>query len=1109
MRRPDLRLIAPLIFVAALLGACREKPAPTAVADPRADELVRERAAAHFSEGREGEARAELAPLAARADAAAQDLLGLAALEFLLGETGATRALLARLEALEPRNPGLRYLLGQLAKEEGEFEAAEGHLRLAHQVAPKDLPTRLELAGVLRELDRLDEAEGLFRSVLEVGLENGQGWYVSAVYQLQRLLLVTGRAQEAEPLIARSEALRRQGFEAPFQNDVRLGNLARPRPPAPRGNLGARPLESLTFAVQPLELEEFRGLLELLACDLDGDGRLELLARTPRGLVAARREGDAWRAVPVFDEPVELVRPIGLDNGDDRRDLVVAQGARLRFLRAGEWTWSPEPALELELPAPPADLVAVDFDHEGDLDLFVVGPFGARLLRNDGADEPAAGGRFTDASEAAGLPNDRAFTWCLVEDFDDDSDVDLLCGGPGGVYLGDSLRAGRFADRSSALAGLLVGQRPLVADIDGDGRADLVVPGSPTVVWYGRGDFSFERRASAINAPPDARIVDLDLDGSFDLAWSSGAALAFGLPQERRIDFDGLAPTNAPQYGDFSGAGRVGFAALAAGRVRLHHAAPGPNRAHLVALRGTRDSRAALGARLFVRRGASYQRFYYRGEPLWIGAGEDPTLDVLRIAWPNGGVDTRLAVPVVGRAAADDIQAGIAPYEQQIKQFGSCPFLYTWNGETFEFITDVLGITPLGLPIAPGLLVPPDHDEYVLVRGDQLVPRDGELVLQITEELREVTYLDRIRLHALDRPAGVEVFPNERFCFPPFPTHHVHTVREVLTPLSAVGSDGRDWASELAREDGVHAVPFVKEPLQYAGLARPWSLELAFDPERIAAAPKLRLVMAGWFYWSDASANMAAAHHPRVEFVPPLLEVPDGEGGWRGTGPPIGFPAGKTKTMVVDVTHLGEELARHGRLRLSCTLQLYWDRIALAIDGDDAPFVETVLEPARARLYERGFSELVETGRDDQPELFDWDRVEVFARWDQHPGNYTRLGECLELLTTIDDRYVIFGAGDALEVVFDASALPPLAPGHVRDWLVFFDGWAKDRDPNTIEALEVEPLPFHGMSGYPYGPDESFPDTEAHRRWRAEWNTRPARRWITPLEPDPSAAPER
>ena len=82
-----------------------------------------------------------------------------------------------------------------------------------------------------------------------------------------------------------------------------------------------------------------------------------------------------------------------------------------------------------------------------------------------------------------------------------------------------------------------------------------------------------------------------------------------------------------------------------------------------------------------------------------------------------------------------------------------------------------------------------------------------------------------------------------------------------------------------------------------------------------------------------------------------------------------------------------------------------------------------------------------------------------------------------------------------------SSALPPPPEGWTRDYLLYLDGWAKDRDPNTVSALHVAPLPFHGMSGYPYGADERFPDTPEHRAWRVDWNTRPAHRWIEPLAP--------
>jgi hypothetical protein len=223
--------------------------------------------------------------------------------------------------------------------------------------------------------------------------------------------------------------------------------------------------------------------------------------------------------------------------------------------------------------------------------------------------------------------------------------------------------------------------------------------------------------------------------------------------------------------------------------------------------------------------------------------------------------------------------------------------------------------------------------------------------------------------------------------------------------------------------------------------------------------------------------------------------VPDGEGGWSERGP-IGFPAGKLKTMVVDVTELVNR--EDARLRLFSSIRVYWDSIRLAVDGDDAPRRVTEIEPAYANLWQRGFSRSQALLGEHDCEWFTWEALDE-PRWNQHPGMYTRLGDTLPLVGEIDDRFVILGAGDCLTVRFDASQAPPLPEGWRRDFLVFLDGWAKDRDPNTLEALYVEPLPFHGMSGYPSGPDEHYPDDEAHRAYRRHWNTRPATRWIEPL----------
>ena len=107
------------------------------------------------------------------------------------------------------------------------------------------------------------------------------------------------------------------------------------------------------------------------------------------------------------------------------------------------------------------------------------------------------------------------------------------------------------------------------------------------------------------------------------------------------------------------------------------------------------------------------------------------------------------------------------------------------------------------------------------------------------------------------------------------------------------------------------------------------------------------------------------------------------------------------------------------------------------------------------------------------------------------PGLYTRYGDVRELLTDADDRPVIMGSGDELRLLFDARHLPALAPGDQRDFLLLVDGWAKDADANTAYARMVEPLPFHGMSSYPYPGLQHFPDDATHREYRRKFNTRP------------------
>ncbi|MFN0244826.1 MAG: FG-GAP-like repeat-containing protein [Planctomycetota bacterium] len=1111
-------LLVSLLF-AALWTSCSRSDEGEATSN--ADRVARELAAAEFGEGHVGAARAALAPLVTRAKPADDDLLRGAIIELADGKLERAQPLLERAARGLPESPAVHFNLGRAAYATGDMAEAARHFARARALAPEDVPTRLMLAKALVETDE-NAAEKELRAMIALGVEQTGSWHLSALYILGRLLIQSGRDEESQLHLEEFTRLKAQGLTNPSNDDLDRGNFGRLAfPPPHSAHRTPKPPRDFTRWTTLPELAGAIGMTVLAPIEdwtleeKDGVvvssrvGPVSLSAWGADGVwLAAPDSNGKWKAERVFAAAVTALAPFDLERDGDL-DFWLVSGDRLQL-----WITEPAGVQPSKAKLPPlgngiADFVPVDYDHDGDLDLLIVGNFGTRLWRDDGV---ATAGTYVDATADAGIDAKTPRTWCITEDFDTDQDVDLLLGGSNGVVLCDNLRGGKLASRSNPLAHWPNGaEKPLVADLDGDGRPDVWQRGAPTQLWRGAPGGKLvatdTHQRGELGSAQAPALADWNLDGALDGIWAAEdrlgtAVLSIGAPSETPHPIVGPASSVARtqlRSGDFDGDGAVDLARATAQGVELFRGDKGSAGSIRLALRGTKDNQRGVGAVVEVRAGESYRRVYWRGEPQTIGIGSAPSAAWIRVTWPNGVVQSIVNVP--------------ANSERLILQreglIGSCPFLYTWNGERYEFVTDVLGITPLGLPMQPGMLVPPDHDEYVLIRGEQLRARDGRYELQITEELREVTYLDRVRLDVVDHPADVEIYPNEKFTFPPFPEPHTHTVKAAHAPQSVTGSDAKDWTRALAAIDGDFAAPFTPYQSigptaasfggQFLGLATPHSLELAFDRDEVARAKKLRLVMTGWFVWTDASVNMASSRTPDIRFVPPMLDVPDGNGGWRSAGPPIGFPAGKRKSMVVDVTDV---LVRDDpRLRLSSTLRLYWDSIRLAVDDDDAPLVTTALEPVSARLWERGFSRGVSFPGPHQLEWFDWDALESEPRWNQTAGMYTRLGDVLPLLGAIDDRMVIMGSGDSLALAFDASKLPPLREGWTRDFLLFLDGWGKDRDPNTLEGEQVEPMPFHGMTAYPYGPNEVFPNDEAHRAWRREWLTRPAREWIEPLAP--------
>jgi hypothetical protein len=246
------------------------------------------------------------------------------------------------------------------------------------------------------------------------------------------------------------------------------------------------------------------------------------------------------------------------------------------------------------------------------------------------------------------------------------------------------------------------------------------------------------------------------------------------------------------------------------------------------------------------------------------------------------------------------------------------------------------------------------------------------------------------------------------------------------------------------------------------------------------------LLLYGWVDYADSSSNLAAAQAGIVPTAP-YLEVGDKDGNFRSGLAQMGFPAGLPKTMLVDLEGVVTPELNH--VRITTSMRLYWDQILVATLAREAETRLTELTADRAELRFRGYPTPYSPDGQSAPG-YDYERSAETELWDAHVGYYTRYGDVRELVEAVDDRYVIARHGDELALSFEADRLPALPSGWKRTFMVLADGFGKDMDLNSARPVTVEPLPFHGMSAYPYPLGESFPDTEEHRLYREKYNTR-------------------
>ena len=1034
-----------------------------------------------------------------------------------------------------PDAPHPPYLIGLLARSRNDVAQATEAFERVLQLDPDDVGAKVQLAQLYIQERRYAEGATLCESALAV-----EPYNATAAYNLGLALTRAGQQEAGQRALEQFQRLR----ESPYAITYANAYLEQGRYAEAVASTGAEPdlmtpaTPDVTFTQPPdaaagsaagaggaqaaaATLPSPLGGALVLA-DFDADADLDLVSVSTR-LRFLRNEQGAWSDVttaagldPTFSGTGALV---GDYDNDQRPDLFLVgrnghrlyrQDAQGRFLDA-----SAQAGLA-SLPPLGRAAAFADVDHDGDIDLVFGGftPPGAedgwdrlrggqrvpsRVLRNNGDLT------FTDITAQTNIAQSGGVMAVGPTDFDNRRDIDLLFVSYGtGPQLFRNLRDGTFADVATAV-GLPAGASFValaLGDVNKDGYTDAFLgreaaPGQ----WSlsdGRGRFRTVEAPAATSGATTAQIFDYDNDGVLDLfvvaaagprlfrnagsQWVdvSGAALA------SMVDRFATSPIAAVAAGDVDLDGDTDLVTMSQGGDvavwRNDHRAG--NRSLRVHLTGRVSNRSGIGSKVELRAGSLHQKIETAAATppvgpadVVFGLGQRQAGEVVRILWPSGVLQAETDLSRAG-------ERGGLPVLELNRKPSSCPYLFTWNGREFEFVTDFMGGGEMGSWLAPGVRNVPDPTEYVRITDAQLQPRDGRLELRVTNELEEVLFVDHLGLLAVTHPADVLVFPDEGLRAQEHP-FRLHAVRHARPPAAARDEHGHDVLAQISRMDRHYPDDFAHLPIR--GYAREHAITI--DVPADLEATRAVLLLTGWTDYAFSTDNVAA-HQAGLSLSPPVLQARDAAGRWQTIDADAGIPVGRPQTLVLDIA----QALSHGReLRLVTNMRVYWDQILVAT-AEATPADTTGLPTAAASLRWRGFSAEVTPDR-REPFGYDYEQVLPTAPWKLMPGRYTREGNVEELLRGVDDRFVISRPGDELTMSFDGSGLPPLGAGLRRTYLLYTVGYSKEMDFHSASPDEAAPIPFRAMRRYPYTAPERYPhDADLER-----FHTRRVRRSIGSL----------
>jgi len=1026
--------------------------------------------------------------------------------------------------ALDPSNPQAWYNLGLTEHAGNELEPALASFQKAVKLDPRDADSYYFEGVCYGELKDFDKAIAIFKQALQIDPH-----HASAEFQLARALQRSGHKEESGQHFKIFQHIQSTKIGSPIGLAYGEQGHYSTVTPIEVPESANKPMIPVKLDPTPLLTSATPFTTTGGACmmDVTGDGHMDLVLMQsgPQAIRVLHAKGDGHfedfdaAAAGLKASGHAIACAVGDFDSDGLNDLAVALDDQvLLFRNLGNGKFQDATAEAGLAPRNhPTGITFIDYDHDGDLDLFLTGsPLKSGdapnvLWRNNGNKT------FTEWTEPTGLGGSGKTSSAILTDFNNDRAVDIaVAGDQPSPLLYTNPREGKYPTQPVFDAKLPPTVGIAVLDYNKDGWMDIAVTHTDApglTLWRNiAGPDNIGRRFQRVELPLHGALrgwgltpIDIDNDGWIDLAaivetktgpevrvfrnrgdgTFEDVSRALGLDQIK--DRVKLTTPRGLIAGDVDGDGAPDLVVtqLNAPPILLRNI--GANKNHFVRLdlSGYADNKTAIGVKVEAFSNGHWQKWELPGASgyqtqappqILVGLGDGDGIDLLRILWPTGVLQDEVDLPKL-----KDGRAVIAMKEAD-RRGSSCPVLFAWDGHKYRLITDVIGAGVVGHWFTPQRRNIPNPGEWIEVDGAQVAPVNGKLSLRFMEPMEEVNYIDQLRLVAVDHPENVNVNPDERFLDdPPFASGRVVASSDPHLPIAASDGENRDVLDAISRPDHTFASGFT--PLPYDGFANLHNFTLDLGP--VNANKPLKLLMTGYVNYFSAT-SLYAAWQAGIKPISTYAEAQLPNGTWKRIADDVGFPAGLERTIVVDLT--GKLPAGAHKIRLVTNLEIYWDQV-LIDNNPDAEARSTEVPLAIATLHYRGYPKQIDLPSNGDLD-YDYDRVSLTGPYQHQRGNYTRFGDVTPLLKGIDDRYVIFGSGEEIATEYDIASLPALPAHWKRDYFFYANGYVKDMDWWDASPFTVGQLPFHKMSTYPYPSPEHFPDDPASLNYQLNWNDR-------------------